>query len=364
MKIAYLIDYLFSVNGGTERQLHLLIRGMQARGHEVELFVLRDTEFTRTLRSFDCPVQCLGIASIFSPAGAAALVRFRGQLLRRDFDVVHGFFNDVAVALPFATVGTGLRAFTSRRDMGFWYAPKSLWALRAQRWLGCGVICNCAAVAEHAARREWRRRATMKVIVNGVEPFKARPGAGGVTRAPAEPAPRRIKVVLVANVRPIKNIEQLIEAMSLGATRYDVHVLGHISDERYRASLESSLDERGLRARFHFEGPVAEPRAILGDYDIGVLTSHSEGLSNTLIEYLDAGLPIVCSNVGGNSEIVKHEENGYLYAPGSARELAAYLDRLVSAGDLRSAFGTASKKRFDRFDLDTMLAEHEKEYSA
>ena len=67
--------------------------------------------------------------------------------------------------------------------------------------------------------------------------------------------------------------------------------------------------------------------------DIGVLTSESEGFSNSILEYMAAGLPVLCFNSGGNQEIINENVNGFLLK--NTRELA---DKIVHAFDIQKLY--------------------------
>jgi glycosyltransferase involved in cell wall biosynthesis len=79
--------------------------------------------------------------------------------------------------------------------------------------------------------------------------------------------------------------------------------------------------------------------------DVAVLTSMSEGCSDTLLSYMAAGLPIVATSVGGNPELIRHGESGYLFDPGEADALAMRINILLLADDLASRFGAAARER-------------------
>ncbi len=90
-------------------------------------------------------------------------------------------------------------------------------------------------------------------------------------------------------------------------------------------------------------------------FDVAVLSSRSEGLSNTLIEYAAAGLPIVATDVGGNGEVVAHGENGYLVPPGRPDQLADAIVQLLRDPALRATFGRAGQAKVAReFDEETV----------
>lgn len=363
MKIAYVIDYLYSVNGGTERQLYILIEGMVSRGHTVDLYVFRDTEFTKNLLDFPCPVHCLNVESVLSPGGLIRLIQFRKRIIADNVDVLHGFFNDVALSLPPLMLGSNVKTFTSRRDMGIWYSPAKLLFLRLFRFASIRLICNSIAVAKFTFEQEWKAKESIRVIYNGMNRFNVDPSSCSCDWAPEKG--KNINIILVANVRPVKRVEDLIRAASLVAEHGyhpQYYVVGHLQSDGYTDSLRALLRQHHLEGDFHFTGPVSEPRGALERFDIGVLTSASEGFSNTLMEYLDAGLPVVASRVGGNPELVADGETGFLYEAGDVNALADCILKLIEDDRIRNLFAANAKQMITRFDRATMIETHEKEY--
>lgn len=367
MKITYVIDYLYGLNGGTENQLHLLIQGMVSRGHDVELYVLRETDFTRSNPTFPCKIYSLGIDTVLSLSGLIKLKNFRRLLVANKVDVVHGFFNDVAMILPILLIGTNITSFTSRRDMGIWYTPTKLRYLRLFGFTKTRLICNSLAVAKLAHDKERKSLPAITVIFNAMERL---PIAEETELYDWVPEKREqsgiINVVLVANVRPVKRLEDLIRAairLNKGLVGLKYYVLGSLQDKDYCDSLQMLLKSNGLEKDFVFAGPVAEPRKILGRFDIGVLTSESEGFSNTIMEYLDAGLPVIASRVGGNPELVIHGHNGLLYTAGDVDALANCLQRLASDPGLRKDFSANAAQFVQQFDVAKMIHLHEKAYA-
>lgn len=365
MKIVYVIDYLHSVNGGTERQLDRLIRGVVKKGHKVRLYVFRHTEFTRRLESFECTVESLEINSLMSLKGIRRLREFRNMLERDEVDVVHGFFNDVALVFPVLFLNSRLRVFTSRRDMGIWYTKPKLILLRMFFWSNTRIICNCEAVSDLTARREWKPKKKIDVIYNGIDrqyqqPEERKPDILGDKLKETESMTR---VVLVANVRPIKKISDLISAAAI-MNRDDVHffIIGHILDKKYYVDLLNQIERLGLDRYFHFVGPISEPRSVLKYFDVGVLCSESEGLSNTVMEYLDSGLATVISDVGGNQELVEHGVNGFLYEVGNTKELSECMLMIFNDSDMRLRFSLKSKSMISSLSVPRMVDDHVRIY--
>lgn len=368
MKITYVIDSIDYLTGGTERQLYLLIQGIVSRGHRVELYLLRETSFTAELNNFPCPVRCLGIGSLGSLATLRSLWSFRKALLLAKVDAVHGFFNDVALILPPLLMLTGIKVFTSRRDMGIWYSGMRLFILRLFRFSRARLLCNSQAVAQFSRRKEWKPWNAIKVVYNGIEPLSIFSGGTDCVWAPKRGgrdwAP--IKVVLVANVRSVKRIEDLVMAAASilyqEKTGIQFYVIGILEDKSYFESLLLLLRRHQLEDNFHFVGALAEPRRCLRWFDIGVLTSASEGFSNSVLEYLDAGLPVIASRVGGNPEVICNGYNGFLYQLGNIDELADCIGKLATDADLRRFMGENAKRSAQRFNIRTMIEAYEKIY--
>jgi glycosyltransferase involved in cell wall biosynthesis len=86
--------------------------------------------------------------------------------------------------------------------------------------------------------------------------------------------------------------------------------------------------------------------------DVSACTSHSEGLSITLLESMRQGLPIVATAVGGNPEVVAAGETGFLVPPREPEVFAQRVAELLDDAELRARFGEAARRRIaEHFDL-------------
>jgi glycosyltransferase involved in cell wall biosynthesis len=97
-----------------------------------------------------------------------------------------------------------------------------------------------------------------------------------------------------------------------------------IGNGELRSQLEEQVREYGLTDVVHFMGDRDDVHNLLASLDYFVLTSITEGFSIALLEACAAGLPVIATNVGGNSEIIRHGETGLLIP-------SADCDKLVSA---------------------------------
>jgi L-malate glycosyltransferase len=367
MKILYVIDACDGLTAGTEQQLFMLARGMVALGHDVRLLVLRHTDYSRTVSNFPCPIESLEVGSIASLGTLRRMLAFRARIRRDRPDVVHAFFNDSAILIPPFARNQRTRVFTSRRDMGFWHTPGRLMLLRlANAWTE-GIICNSHAVAKLVQEKEGAPAHKLRVIYNGIE-FASRARSSDSTDAPPgfSPANSAINICLVANLRPIKRVEDLVKAAAKVILRVpdcEFWIVGASLEEDYSARLSQLVRELGLTETVHFLGEVRDPQPIIRKCQVGVLTSQSEGLSNTLLEYMSGGLPAVCSDVGGNPELLHHGEHGYLYPCGDVAALAERLVTLCDDATLRDRMAIAALDRAQRFSTEANLQAHLEAYA-
>jgi glycosyltransferase involved in cell wall biosynthesis len=130
--------------------------------------------------------------------------------------------------------------------------------------------------------------------------------------------------------------------------------------------LRSRYSTLGQASRIRFAGDVADVRPLLRAMDIGCLVpSSNEGFSNSVIEKMAVGLPIVVTNVGGNAEAVVDGKNGWVIAPRDVRALSAAIKRLHDDPELRRSMGQASRRLAqERFSLEAMCRQHEELYAS
>lgn len=146
--------------------------------------------------------------------------------------------------------------------------------------------------------------------------------------------------------RPVKCLPDLLEAAALVArARPNVHVLiGGEAPDRQVAKispdvLRAKAKELGLDRVLHLPGYIPDAPSMLGAFDVFVNCSAFEGASNSLIEAMAAGIPVVATRVGGNTDLVTDDLNGVLVPPGSPRALGVALLRLLSSPETRRRLG-------------------------
>jgi hypothetical protein len=126
---------------------------------------------------------------------------------------------------------------------------------------------------------------------------------------------------------------------------------------------EYAASSASLAGRTIFTGEAADIPVLLNAMDIFVLPSISEGMSNTLLEAMASGLPVVATQVGGNPELIQPERCGWLFAPGDVNTLAAIVSKAARSVELRRAMGDAARRRaVEHFSLERMIESYRNLY--
>jgi glycosyltransferase involved in cell wall biosynthesis len=170
---------------------------------------------------------------------------------------------------------------------------------------------------------------------------------------------------ITANLKPVKRIDVFLKGLSIlkERSKVDFHaiVLGEGAEEM---PLKMMVRDLGLSGIVHFMGSVDNVYAYLKNLHIGVLCSDREGFSNAIMEYMACGLPVVATDVGGNTELVD-EENGMVVPAGNGEALGRALMILAEQPELRKVKGLASLERIkERYAWDRIIMEWESYYQS
>ncbi|MBU2955608.1 glycosyltransferase [Marinobacter sp. F3R08] len=359
--ILFVIDHFRNPNAGTEGQMFNLINGLDRSRYEPTLLVFRDSEYLQK-NGFPCEYHVLGSTRLFSPSTWTELWKMARKFRASGVRLAHVFFNDPSVICPPVFRLNGIKTIISRRDMGYWYTPVYRSMLAVTGRFVSAAITNSEAVRQITASSEWLDLSRIHVIYNGYS------GRETNHELPADLAELRRKhpdalfAGLVANIRPIKRLEDAIGAVGqLRSGNHDLHLI--LIGDGDQTNLRLLASELGVAEKVHFLGPRVDVKACLKALDIGLLCSESEGFSNAIVEYMQAGLPVVCSRVGGNPEAVEDGETGFLYPCGDVEVLANHLRMLSDNSELRQRIGdNALISARERFSMEAMVARHQDIY--
>jgi glycosyltransferase involved in cell wall biosynthesis len=211
----------------------------------------------------------------------------------------------------------------------------------------------------------------VRVVHNGIPPPPILPlGEREVGRTALGATPTDLLIGMVANFRPRKGTEVLIDAVAhlVSAGRpIRLALIGEPFREPgrdYGEQLVARARERGISDHLTMTGFRADASALIGVLDVLSLPSlFGEGLPMVLLEAMAAQVPIVSTPVEGIGELVTDGENGLLVPPGDVAALAAALDRVLMNHDERRHLGRAGRETIERgFTASRMAAGFEAVY--
>jgi glycosyltransferase involved in cell wall biosynthesis len=151
---------------------------------------------------------------------------------------------------------------------------------------------------------------------------------------PKQTTPGFTTIVCLANIRPQKDHYTLVRAIHIlkkedPNLKINVIFAGSYSPDTYYYCLVDLIEELELKETIHIEGSIEDTAMLLASADIGVLSSISEGLPVSLLEYGLAGLPVVVTNVGQCSDVLGGGEYGKLVHVGQSVEFAESIKEVV-----------------------------------
>ncbi len=331
--VLLVIDKISNPHAGTEGQFLLLINQLLASGYVVRVMVLAGSDWLQK-NGLPCDYDVLGRAAIKSPLTWWAAYQYARRYRQSGFNVAHVFFNDASVICPPVFALAGIKTIISRRDMGFWYNRIYRLVLPFTGRFVSYAVSNSYAVSEVTGTVERIPSQRLKVIYNG---YAIKPIAGiEVSELEALKAQGANLFGLVANIRPIKRMQDAIAALaSLDMKIGNPHVV--IVGAGDASELQALARRLGVEERVHFLGGRSDVNECLRYFSAGLLCSESEGFSNAIVEYQFAGLPVICTRTGGNPEAVDNT-TGWLYEVGDVAGLAQAMRALLENP------GTAAEK--------------------
>ncbi len=211
--------------------------------------------------------------------------------------------------------------------------------------------------------------AKLSQIYNGVDTARFHVAASG--RAPLPVAgfvpPEGIVIGTVGRLQPVKDQLNLVRAFLLLlkrepglASRLRLVIIG---DGPLWREAQSLLEQADAAHLAWLPGERDDIPELLRAMDVFVLPSLAEGISNTLLEAMASGLPVIATRVGGNAELVVEGVTGTLVPAAQPQALADALARYVAAPALLRRHGLAGRERVEReFSMETMVARYVDNY--
>lgn len=341
--------------GGSERQFAALAHSLDRSQFSLELgCVMEKGAFLEGLGEISrFPLR----GSLYSITSCRSRFQLGRYLRQRRVAVAHAFdFYTNLVLIPVAWMARVPVVIGSQRQIGDLLTPAQSRVQRMTFALCDKVVCNSQAAAERL-HQEGIPQSKLAVIRNGLPP-----SAFAQSSPALPPVPGLLRVGMIARMNHrAKNHLLFLTAAARVAARFPQVEFILVGDGPLRVELEEHARTLGL-SRVQFIGDRRDIPAVLASLDITVLPSSSESLSNSILESMAAGVPVIANRVGGNPELLG-EDRGLLVPPNDDDALAAGIESLLrdEAQRVRLAHRARSYAQAN-FTIENMHKQHEELY--
>lgn len=347
-KVAFFIKQL-DRPGGSEKQLMCLINALK----EADQYLL----YTLQGQKLHIPNQRI----IFSESKKYSLFRSMRmareislELKGQEVDIVYAFGFEASFTGGMVAKLSGLPFISGRREMATWRTFKHYPLFAFINIISSKITANSQSVLEMTRKEPFASRKVVRVTNAISKTEECGPEPHDIKLIDGDPV-----ICTVANYRPVKNLGLLVEVAKELACKYPSAAFWLAGDGPMRKDLEDAISKYGVEKIFHLLGYRKDVGSLLNCADIFVLSSHSEGFSNSAMEAMMQGLPVVLSRRGGNVELINEGEHGFLFDPNSPDDLAEKIVFLLKHPNLRRVMGMAGKKRVtDLFSDRQMVQSH------
>jgi glycosyltransferase involved in cell wall biosynthesis len=340
-------------DAGTERLVAALATRLDHRLFEPHVCCFEESarlaNLSRHLRTALFP-----LGRVYSPAGLRTIWRFRRYIVQNQIDVVHSFMTRADIFGVLAALGLRrVVVVTSRLNTGYWYTPAYRCLFRILNHFTTQVVTNSAYARKVVAAAEKLPMHKITVLYTGVDLAQYSSSSGDSSVAASLGIPADAPVVgVVANYRAVKDLPLFLKAARIAAAAAPRAAFLLVGKGELRPELDKLAVELGIGDKVFFSDGWGSVPDYLARMSVACLSSLSEGLPNAILEYMAAGLPVVATDVGGNSELVADGVTGYLVRGRTPEAFAEPIIRLLRDDALRTAMGQKGLERGrTEFDL-------------
>lgn len=375
-KIVYVADGIW--HGGVEGQLLELVRHLDRKRFDPTL-VLFDAANSRRAEGAIERVFTLGAdvsdteQTILARVRRAALrIHSLTQLLRRLRPaVLHSFLlsgssitGSLAGGLARVPIVIGSRRSSPtqyRHSFATTFSERA--ALRLTNFMIGNSLAVTRELTEWDGYEPWRA----STIYNGVDCERFQPKNPSDARRRFGWDHRHVVLGTVANFRSCKRHVDLVRAFQLLQAKYpQLRLLMAGLDCGTLDVVRQAIHDAGVEEFCRIVTGDSNPeRDVYPSIDIYVCTSESEGFSNVLLEAMACGKPVIATDVGGNAEAIRNEQDGFIIPPFAPEAVVQAAEPLIEDIHLRRRLGESGRKRvLQTFSIPVMVRAYEDRYAA
>ncbi|MGH7408997.1 MAG: glycosyltransferase, partial [Candidatus Methylomirabilales bacterium] len=324
--------------GGAEKTIVRLARSLPRDRYAVAVAALqgRSGRIAADLATGGVPTHDLGMRGKLDLRGA---LRLRALLRRERVEVLYSFLFHANLMARLVGGWCGVPVRVSTERIAGWEGPVRRLLNRLTAGLATRVVAVSEAVRDETARTLGVAPERVTVIPNGVSTREFAPASRPV-EAPVIGCTGRLHR---KNSHPT-----LLEAFAAIRQALPEARLFLVGDGPERGPLERAVARRGWGGAVTFAGEQADVRPWLHRMAVYVQPSIAEGMSNSILEAMACGLPVVATRVGGTPEMVEDGVSGLLVPPEDPAALATALVTLLGDPARRAAMGAAGRERVAR----------------
>ena len=354
--------------GGVEVFLQQLVSRLDRRRFEPSVLSLCPIgRVGERIRELGVPIDSLDQRQEAGPRELVAAVRqLRSRLRRQPVDLVHSqlYRANVVTSVAARLVRPRPVVVTAQHSL---YAMTGKSAERVARWLrplSDVIVAVSPVVRDYLMTSDGVPAEKIRVINNGVDVERFRPGSESALRERLSAGPDTLLVGVVGRLSEEKGIDLLLDAMAQLRSRAPRLRLAIVGDGPERAALELRVERLGLGDQVVFLGMRQDIDRLLRAFDVFAMPSRKEALPIALLEAMASGCCIVASRVGGIPLVLEDGVEGRLCEADSVSSLRASLEPVLEDPELRSRLARAARERVEsELTLDQTARQHERLYS-
>ncbi len=351
--------------GGAQRQVVELANAADPRRLDIHVCSLSDyVPLAEALRDSERRVHVVSKRFKFD---LSVIPRLAALARRLRADVIQGYLFDAEIAVRLAgrMAGTPL-VVGSERNTDYVMRRRHIGTYWLTKWAVDLVVANSNAGADFNSRALGHPRSLYRVIHNGVDTERFKPGQREDVRRDLKIAPGELIVGMFGSFKAQKNHPMFLAAARETLTRVPSARFMFVGDELYagmhgshdyKQRMETLIDDLGLRPRCIFLGNRTDVERFYPACDLTVLPSLFEGTPNAVLESMASGVPVVVTDVSDNAQIVPDGVAGYVVPLADEAALAERMCRVLLDESLRRHLGEGARRWVEKEFSTRRLAE-------